>query len=171
MVSQGTQSKLGSAVGSSEYSWLCQILPVSSYFSQGLFETKRKLGFSGILPLPQKRTFSERRTCLSLLPHTGKLKHHHFTSHTTLRHAPTSFAQQSLCAFPLSGSMLCEGHRDERTKFLLFMKFTIKFSAQGPGFPWFRIIRPQNLLSWRVKRGKCQERGEDVQGSKDYCQL
>ena len=44
-----------------------------------------------------EENFSERRTCLSLLPHTGTLKYHHLTSHTALQHAVTSFAQQSLC--------------------------------------------------------------------------
>ena len=46
-----------------------------------------------------------------------------------------------VCSFPEAGSMQSKRCRDERTKFLLFMKFTISSSAQGPGFPWLRIIR------------------------------
>lgn len=37
-----------------------------------------------------------------------------------------------VCSFPVTVSALSKRHRDERIKFLLFMKFSFSSSAQGP---------------------------------------
>lgn len=109
------------------------LLFVSSCFSQEIFEAKRRLGFSGIPPLPQKRT-SLRGEPVTASPHRHiELPSFYFThSSSTCTHLICSAV--IVCSSSVTGSVLSKASRDERTKFLLFMKFTISFSAQGfPG--------------------------------------
>lgn len=125
----GTQSKLKG----SEFLWIFKALPYSFCFKLLFLRDLKLRGdwVPSIPPLPRKRT-SERRPCLSLLPHTGTLDYHHWTSHTALQHALPHLL--SSCVF-ISCDSFCVIQETQRWKDqipALHEVSSFSSSAQGP---------------------------------------
>lgn len=98
----------------------------------------RETGFSGIPPLPQKRTSLRGEPACHCFPHRAHFEipsfnftHRFFNMHYLICSAII------VCSFPVTVSALSKRHRDERIKFLLFMKFS--FPAPLPRVQGFLV--------------------------------